>query len=152
MRHTTIIHILAILALPLLAPAQETGLPGLWKVVSITNLDTGGRQERPVRQFHMFTASHHMIVLAGENRKTIAKSFADMTAAEVMSQLPAGAGFYRYKISGAKLIRTNILALSAYYEGKTFETGFKVDGDTLTLRDAHAADGHLREWKLKRVE
>ena len=48
MRHTTIIHILAILALPLLAPAQETGLPGLWKVVSITNLDTGGRQERPV--------------------------------------------------------------------------------------------------------
>ncbi len=48
--------------------------------------------------------------------------------------------------------RTNVIALSAYYEGKTFRTHFTLTDDTLVLRDRHAADGNLREWTLKRVE
>ncbi len=131
--------------------AAEPALQGLWKVTSLVNLTTG--EEEPAhRQWHMFTPTHHMIVLAGSNRPKIPKSFADMTAAEVKGQQPVGAGFYAYEVRGGKLIRTNIMALSAYYEGKTFETEFELRGDTLTLRDRHAAGGDLRQWTLRRVE
>jgi hypothetical protein len=146
--------VVTLLVLALAAPsafAADPGLQGLWKVVSLDNLTTGAK-EASNRQYHMFSASHHMIALAGEGRPKLSKSFADMTAEEVRSQQPVGAGLYSYKRQGGKLIRTNILALSAFYEGKTFETEFEIKGDTLVLRDRHAAGGDLRQWTLERVE
>ena len=147
------IAIFAALVMALALPpafAQGPALGGLWKVVSIDNLTTG-QKEASHRQYHMFTEAHHMIALAGEGRPKLTKSFADMTPEEVRSQQPVGAGLYSYKRQGAKLIRTNILALSAYYEGKTFETEFELKGNTLVLRDRHAAGGDLRQWTLERV-
>ena len=133
------------------APSQPEQLLGLWRVVEIKNLDTDAVQ--PVRnEYHMYTESHEMIILAGRDRPKINKSIADMTVDEVMSQQPIGAGFYSYRVYGEKLMRTNIVALSAHYEGQTFETEFEVDGDTLVTRDRHAADGALRQWTMERVE
>ena len=148
MRLASLVTAAGILAVPLTYGADLTGL---WKLVSLKNLRTG-QAEVVGRQYHMFSKSHHMIVLAGENRPKIEKSFADMSAEEVMSQLPVGAGFYRYRQDGDALVRTNVMALSAYYEGKTFRTEFELEGNRLVLRDSHAADGHRREWKLQRVE
>lgn len=120
-------------------------------MVEIKNLDTGEvQQER--NEYHMYTQSHEMIILAGRDRPKINKSIADMTVDEVMSQQPIGAGFYRYAVEGEKLMRTNIVALSAHYEGETFETEFEVDADSLVTRDRHAADGALRQWTMERVE
>ena len=93
-----------------------------------------------------------MIVLAGRDRPKINKSLSDMTVDEVMSQQPIGAALYRYRVEDDKLMRTNIVALSAHYEGLSFETEFKVDGDTLVTSDRHAADGQLRQWTMERVE
>ena len=149
---TRIAVILIAAALGMAPAADSADLIGLWKVLSIQNLTTG-KMEPAGRQYHSFTESHHMIVLAGQGRKKIQKSFYDMTAEEVMSQMPVGAGFYRYRREGGVLIRTNIMALSAYYEGKTFQTEFEVTSSRLVLRDSHAAaDGHNREWTLVRVE
>ena len=133
------------------APPAAQQLEGLWEVVEVRDL-TANRREPRRREFHMYTATHQMIILAGLDRPKIAKSLADMTPEEAMTQQPIGAGFYRYRVDGDRLIRTNLVALSAYYEGKTFETEFEIEGDTLVLRDQHAADGHLREWRLRRVE
>lgn len=133
------------------APSAQDRLLGLWRVTEITNLDTGEVQEER-NEYHMYTASHEMIILAGRGRPKINKSIADMTVDEVMSQQPVGAGFYSYTVDGEKLMRTNIVALSAHYEGQTFETAFEVNGDTLVTRDRHAADGALREWTMERVE
>ncbi len=141
--------VLSLVAAAALASGAE--LTGLWKVLSIKNLTTG-KMEPAGRQYHTFTKSHHMIVLAGEGRRKIKKSFYDMTAEEVMSQMPGGAGFYRYRREGGLLIRTNVMALSAYYEGKSFRTEFELTADRLVLRDNHAADGHRREWTLGRIE
>lgn len=132
-------------------PPSHESLLGLWEVVEIRDL-TAGRVQPKNREFHVFTPSHHMIILAGNDREKIAKSLSDMTAEEVMSQQPIGAGFYRYEVDGDHLVRTNVVALSAYYEGKTFRTEFHVDGDTLTTKDSHAADGHIRQWTMRRVE
>jgi hypothetical protein len=132
-------------------PSQHQQLLGLWRVVEIENLDTG--EVQPANpEHHMYTESHEMIILAGRDRPKINKSISDMSVDEVMSQQPIGAGFYSYRVDGDKLMRTNIIALSAYYEGKTFETEFEVDGDTLVTRDRHAADGDLRQWTMERVE
>jgi len=133
------------------AQPEHERLLGLWRVTQITNLDTGEVQADH-NEYHMYTASHEMIILAGRDRPKINKSIADMTVDEVMSQQPVGAGFYGYKVEGEKLMRTNIVALSAHYEGQTFETEFEVDGDTLVTRDRHAADGALRQWTMERVE
>jgi hypothetical protein len=120
-------------------------------VLEIKNLDSGQVQPKN-REFHMYTASHEMIILAGANRPKLQKSLSDMTAEEVMGQQPIGAGFYAYKVEGGKLLRTNVVALSAYYEGRSNETEFEVKGDTLITRDRHSADGQLRQWTMKRVE
>lgn len=132
-------------------PPAHADLLGLWEVLEIKNLTTGKVQPKN-REFHMFTESHEMIILAGHDRKKINKSLSDMSADEVMSQQPIGAGFYHYKVDGNHLIRTNKAALSAYYEGKTFKTEFKIDGDTLVTTDSHSADGHVRQWTMRRVE
>lgn len=100
----------------------------------------------------MYTRSHEMIVLAGSDRPKINKSLSEMTVDEVMSQQPVGAGLYSYRVDGDKLFRTNITALSAFYEGQTFETEFEIDGNTLVTRDRHVADGQLRQWTMQRVE
>ena len=158
MKHAPPILIAAIMATPLAAePAghkeseQHAQLQGLWAVEQIKNLATGKVQPfNP--EFHVFTESHHMVVLAGKDRPIVNKSLSDMTVEEVMSQQPVGAGFYSYKADGGALMRTNRIALSAYYEGKTFKTKFKVTGDKLTLEDNHSADGQTRLWTLKRVE
>lgn len=131
-------------------PAHER-LIGLWEVTEIRDLTTGKTEPRK-REFHMYSASHEMIILTGDGRPKIEKSLSDMTADEVMSQQPIGAGFYRYEVDGHVLVRTNVMALSAYYEGKSFRTEFEIEDDTLVTRDRHAADGHLREWRMKRVE
>ena len=141
------------LALATAAAAQSSheALLGLWEVVEVRDLTTGETRQ-PRREYHMYTRSHEMIVLAGSDRKKIKKSLSDMTAEEVMSQQPIGAGFYRYEVRDGKLLRTNLLALSAYYEGSTFTTEFEIDGDRLVTRDRHSADGHLREWRMRRIE
>jgi len=139
------------MAMSAAGPAPANPLLGLWEVQSVTNLVTG-KVQPSVREFHMYTPSHEMIILAKADRPRIKKSLSDMTAAEVMTQQPIGAGFYEYRIEGHTLIRTAKIALSAYYEGRKVNTEFEVDGDTLTIRDNHSADGQRREWKMRRVE
>ena len=124
---------------------------GLWQVTDIRNL-TKDEDQPHQREYHMYTAGHEMIVLAGPGRPKLAKSMSDMTAEEVMSQQPVGAGFYSYVIEGDKVTRTNIAALSAFYEGRTVVGEIEIDGDTLIYRDDHSADGDLRQWTMKRVE
>lgn len=126
-------------------------LLGLWRVTEIRDLTTG-ETEPGKREYHMYTQSHEMIVLAGEGRTKLKKSLSDMTADEVMSQQPIGAGFYQYRVEGSELVRTAVLTLSAFYEGRTVRTAFEIDGEELTIRDRHAADGHLREWRMERIE
>ena len=152
MNRTTAVVLLALAAtIPSRAEPDSEALLGLWEVVEIRDL-TAGKTQAKRREFHMFTKSHEMIILAGSDRRKIKKSLTEMTADEVMSQQPIGAGFYHYEVKGDKLLRTNIVALSAYYEGSTFTTEFEIDGDTLITRDSHAADGHRREWRMRRVE
>ncbi len=100
----------------------------------------------------MYTAGHEMIVLAGPDRPKLAKSMSDMTAEEVISQQPVGAGFYSYTIEGNKVTRTNVVALSAFYEGRNVVGEIEIEGDTLIYRDDHSADGDLRRWTMKRIE
>lgn len=127
------------------------GIQGLWEVTSVQNLTKG--EEQPLRrEYYLFGESHHMVVLAGEGRPKLDKSFSEMSPEEIMSQQPVGAGFYRYTVSGTKLERTNVLALSAYYEDRTFPGEVRVQGDTLVMRDSHSADGDEREWTMRRVE
>ena len=126
-------------------------LMGLWEVMSVRNL-TMGQDQPHRREFHLFGPSHQMVVLAGEGRPKLDKSFSDMTPEEILSQQPVGAGFYRYEASDGKIMRTNILALSAYYEGRSFPGEYEVTGDTLVFRDSHSADGNEREWTMQRVE
>ncbi len=130
---------------------QHAQLQGLWQVEEIKNLATGKVQPLN-REFHVFTKGHHMVMLAGNDRPVINKSLSDMTVEEVMSQQPVGAGFYSYTAKGGELTRTARVTLSAYYEGKSFHTKFKVTGDKLTLEDNHSADGQTRRWTLKRIE
>ena len=49
-------------------------------------------------------------------------------------------------------MRSNIVALSAYYEGRSFPGELVLSGDTLVLRDSHSADGDEREWTMRRVK
>jgi hypothetical protein len=145
LRSIAVLSLLAALAAAAAPPEPKEGSPhqqllGLWEVLEIKNLDSGQVQPKN-REFHMYTASHEMIILAGANRPKLQKSLSDMTAEEVMGQQPIGAGFYAY-----------VVALSAYYEGRSNETEFEVKGDTLITRDRHSADGQLRQWTMKRVE
>ena len=123
---------------------------GLWEVTSVRNL-TKGEYQTHRREFHMFGDTHQMVILAGENRPKLSKSLSDMSPEEVQSQQPIGAGLYRYEVDGEKIVRTNVVALSAYYEGRSFIGHIEVAGDTLVLRDSHSADGHTREWTMRRV-
>ena len=100
----------------------------------------------------MFGDTHQMVILAGEGRPKLSKSLSDMTPGEFESQQPIGAGLYRYQLDGDKIVRTNVVALSAYYEGRTFPGELVVSGDTLVLRDRHSADGEEREWTMRRVK
>ena len=100
----------------------------------------------------MFGGTHQMVILAGEDRPKLTKSLSDMTPEEFQSQQPIGAGLYRYELDGQKIVRTNVVALSAYYEGRSFPGELEISGDTLVLRDSHSADGDLREWKMRRVQ
>ena len=140
-----------------LRPGTEAALPaahplwGLWEVTSVRNV-TKGEMQAHRREYHLFSGSHQMVVLSGEGRPKLTKSFSDMTPEEVQGQQPVGAGFYRYTVDGGKIVRTNIAALSAYYEGKSFEGEYEVTADTLVLRDSHSADGDEREWTMRRVE
>ncbi len=144
--------ILLALSIPALAePPAVPALAGLWEVVEIRDL-TAGKVEPKRREYHMFTASHEMIILAGEGRKKLKKSLSDMTPEEVMTQQPIGAGFYAYTVDGDTLIRTAQVTLSAYYEGREVRTHFELKGDTLITRDNHPADGHMRQWTMRRVE
>lgn len=126
-------------------------LLGLWEVTEVKDLTTG-EVEPPSRQYHAITKSHEMIVLAGSDRPKLKKSLAKMTAEEMATQQPMGAGFYVYRLEGNVMVRTAQLALSAFYEGRTVRTEFELDGDQLITRDRHAADGHLRQWTMRRVE
>ncbi len=137
------------------APARSAdpipaGLPGLWQSVSETDLTTG--EVSLSGNAHTIITRTHMMSLGGApNRPKLAKRFYEMTAAEVLSQLPAGGSFMSHAIVNGKIHRTVIFALSAYFEGMAIETEYELTNDTLILRDAHSADGHLREWRLRRV-
>ncbi len=131
--------------------AEGARLSGLWEVTSVRNL-TKGELQPLRREFHLFSDKHQMIILAGENRPKLPKSLSDMTPEEFQSQQPIGAGFYSYQVEGEKIVRTNIVALSAHYEGLSFIGEVEVVADTLVLRDRHSADGDLREWTMRRVE
>ena len=124
---------------------------GLWEVTSVRNLAKGLDQPHR-REYHMFGETHQMVILAGEDRPKLTKSLSDMTPEEFQSQQPIGAGLYRYELDGQKVVRTNVVALSAYYEGRSFPGELEVSGDTLVLRDSHSADGDLREWTMRRVQ
>lgn len=130
--------------------AQDS-IQGLWEVTLVRNLSRGEDQPHR-REFHLFGKSHQMVILAGEDRPRLPKSLSDMTPAEFQSQQPIGAGFYRYELDGTTIVRTNIIALSAYYEGRSFPGEVEISGDTLVLRDRHSADGDEREWTMRRVE
>lgn len=126
-------------------------LLGLWEVTEVKDL-TSGEVEPASRQYHVFTKSHEMIVLAGSDRPKLKKSLAEMTPEEMATQQPIGAGFYEYKLEDGAMVRTAQLALSAFYEGREIRTEFELSGDQLITRDRHAADGHLRQWTMRRVE
>lgn len=131
--------------------AEAARLRGLWEVTSVRNL-TKGELQPPRREFHLFSDTHQMVILAGENRPKLPKSLSDMTPEEFQSQQPIGAGFYSYQLEGEKIVRTNIVALSAHYEGLSFIGEVEAAADTLVLRDRHSADGDLREWTMRRVD
>lgn len=132
--------------------AAEAGIEGLWEVTSVRNL-TKGEEQPPRREFHQFGDTHQTVILAGEGRPKLTKSLSDMTPEEFQSQQPLGAGLYRYEWDGErKVVRTNIVALSAYYEGRSFPGELVLSGDTLVLRDSHSADGDEREWTMRRVK
>ncbi len=136
---------------------RATALPdtrrieGVWEVTSVRNL-TRGEVQPHRREFHLFGKTHQMVVLAGEGRPRLTKSLSDMNPDEFESQQPIGAGFYRYELENGKITRTNIAALSAYYEGRTFPGEIEFVGDSLMLRDSHSADGDEREWSMRRVQ
>lgn len=132
--------------------ASEAGIQGLWEVTSVRNLTKG--EEQPYRrEYHQFGDTHQMVILAGEDRPKLNKSLSDMTPDEFQSQQPLGAGLYRYEWDGeSKVVRTNIVALSAYYEGRSFPGELVLSADTLVLRDSHSADGNEREWTMRRVK
>ena len=132
-------------------PTLHEQMLGLWEVTDIQNL-TKSEDQPHAKEFHMYSSGYEMIILAGADRPKLAKSLSDMTVEEVMSQQPIGAGFYKYTIEDNKVVRTNVVALSAFYEGRTIEGEIKVEGDTLVYQDAHSADGDLRQWTMKRVE
>ena len=137
---------------PEVASAQEAGIQGLWEVTSIRNL-TKAEDQPHAREFHQFGDTHQMVILAGSERPKLTKSLSDMTPEEFQSQQPIGAGLYRYEWDGEKqVVRTNIVALSAYYEGRSFPGELELSGDTLVLRDSHSADGDEREWTMRRVK
>ena len=133
------------------AQGPQPGIEGLWEVTSVRNL-TKGEVQAHRREYHQFTASHQMVIVAGSDRPKLAKSVSDMTAEEFQSQQPVGAGLYRYQWDGSKVVRTNIAALSAYYEGGSFPGTLELEGDTLVLTDSHSADGDEREWTMRRVQ
>ena len=134
------------------AAAPEPGIQGLWEVTSVRNL-TKGEDQPHRREYHQFSDTHQMVILAGEDRPKLTKSLSDMTPEEFQSQQPLGAGLYRYEWDGEKdVVRTNIVALSAYYEGGSFPGELELSGDTLVLRDSHSADGDEREWTMRRVQ
>lgn len=132
--------------------ASEAGIQGLWEVTSVRNL-TKGEDQPHRREYHQFGDTHQMVILAGADRPKLTKSLSDMTPEEFQSQQPLGAGLYRYEWDGErKVVRTNIVALSAYYEGRSFPGELVLSGDTLVLRDSHSADGDEREWTMRRVK
>ena len=132
--------------------ASEAGIQGLWEVTSVRNLAKGEDQPHR-REYHQFGDTHQMVILAGEDRPKLTKSLSDMTPEEFQSQQPLGAGLYRYEWDGERrVVRTNIVALSAYYEGRSFPGELVLSGDTLVLRDSHSADGDEREWTMRRVQ
>ena len=128
----------------------DSAVVGLWEVTSVRNLTKGVEQPHR-REFHMFSGTHQMVILAGDDRPKLPKSLSDMTPEEFQSQQPIGAGLYRYELDGGKIVRTNMVALSAYYEGGSFAGELELSGDTLKLRDSHSADGDEREWTMRRV-
>ncbi len=133
------------------APSLNDQMLGLWQVNDIKNI-TKDEDQPHAREYHMYTATHELIILAGADRPKLTKSISDMTAEEVMSQQPVGAGLYKYTVDGNAVSRTNVVALSAFYEGRTTAGEIEVDGDTLVYRDAHSADGDLRQWTMTWVE
>ncbi len=67
----------SILAAAILLPAAHLAaapaaspLKGLWEVISITNLSTGKVQPKNP-EYHMYTATHEMIILTGKDREKI---------------------------------------------------------------------------------
>lgn len=146
--------LLALAAAPSAVLAQDSvheRLMGLWEVTEVKDLTTG-EVEPLSRQFHVFTKTHEMIVLAGADRPKLEKSLSEMSAEEMATQQPIGAGFYEYTIEDGVMTRTAKLALSAFYEGRVVKTEFEISGDRLITRDRHVADGHLRQWTMRRVE
>ncbi len=133
------------------AAEERPSVDGLWEVVSVKNVAKDVIQPHR-REFHMFQDGHQMVILAGEERPKLEKSLSDMNAEEFMSQQPIGAGYYKYVVDGNKITRTNVVALSAYYEDRSFEGEVEIGPDTLVLRDSHSADGDLREWSMRRVK
>ncbi len=134
-----------------MASDNPTLLKGVWKLVETRDLDTG--HVEPGENFHYMISERYIMALGGkDDRPIVEKNFAQMTPDEILSQLPAGGGFMEYKIVDGRIHRVTVFALSEFFEGKTIITEFEVDAETLIFRDNHHADGHLREWVMRRIE
>ena len=126
-------------------------IQGVWKVTKIVDL-VEQTESDPENSHYIITGRHIMTVGGKEDRPVINKVFAEMTPEEVMSQLPAGGGFMEYKLVDGEIHRTTKFALSELFEGRLIITEIDTDGSSLTFRDDHHADGHVREWHMVRVE
>ena len=132
-------------------PSKPDPLIGVWKVTRIVDLDANA-EEDPGNMHYIVTSGHIMTVGGKEERPIINKTFANMNAEEIKSQLPAGGGFMDYVIKDGKIHRTTKFAMSELFEGKLIITEFEVDATNLVFRDDHHPDGHVREWHMVRVE
>lgn len=96
--------------------------------------------------------AHQMVILPGEGRPKLSQSLTDTSLEEFQGQYPIGAGLDRFELGGEKIVRTNVAALSANYQGGALIGALGLSVDVLALRDSHSADGPKREWTMRRVE
>ena len=149
--YTLSAFVLAIFLLSGCGSEKPSGLVGVWRIEKVVDLETNETSTGFISHY-VITPSYLMSIGGAPDRPSIPKNFDMMDCQEIMTQLPAGGAFMKYRVEGNKIIRTTIFAMSAYYHGKTFETQFELVEERLVFRDDHITDEHVREWHMVRVE